>query len=254
MPRTFHLGGPSLATAASTFSLGGRGSTAAVLTPTQALVQSLLAYSPSLLLLGDVGTLQGNGTAAAAGDPLTAAVATWQDQSGHGNDATQTTVMAQPKFVANAYGSRASVRFDGLDDTLSNAAVFNAGYVTIVATHPSATFQHYDTLFTAIAPDAPYMMGNSEGASDTWYPTGVPSVNGPTVYTYNPVLPLTAPTLLTASLNAGGFTGLFLASRPSQGGRNWPGDVLAVLLYSGAANVAPVQTLLANYYGITLTP
>ena len=117
-----HLGGGVSRSAA--FSLGGR--VAAALTPTQTLVQSLLAYSPSLVLLGDVGTLQGNGTAAVAGDPLTAAVAIWQDQSGNGNDATQTTVMSQPHLTADAINGRTALTFDGMDDWLLDP--FNASW------------------------------------------------------------------------------------------------------------------------------
>jgi hypothetical protein len=79
------------------------------LTPAQALVESLLAYSPSLLLLADLGALQGDDSPADASDPLTAAVATWQDQSGHGHHATQATVMARPAITSMAIGDRAAM-------------------------------------------------------------------------------------------------------------------------------------------------
>ncbi len=92
-----------------------RGRNSAAQAPAAALVADLLAYAPALLLVADLGTLQGDGSPCVAGDPLTAACATWQDQSGNGNHATQTTVTARPALTVNG---RTSIVFDGFDDCL----------------------------------------------------------------------------------------------------------------------------------------
>ncbi len=47
------------------------------------------------------------------------AVAIWPDQSGRGNNATQTDPLLQPFLVANQSGGQAVVRFDGTNDVLN---------------------------------------------------------------------------------------------------------------------------------------
>lgn len=137
-------------------SSGGRrisvGVSAPILSPAQALVQQLLAYSPSLLLLGDLGTLQGDGTASVAGDgtSLSSNVATWRDQSGHGYDATQGTMTAQGRLlVAGAYGGRNAVLFDALDDGMVislDLALGTTGYSIILAEIPKNLSAVYRTV------------------------------------------------------------------------------------------------------------
>lgn len=47
-------------------------------------------------------------------------VSTWADSSGSGNNLSQSVPAQKPVFVANAIGTRSSVRFDGNDDVLNS--------------------------------------------------------------------------------------------------------------------------------------
>ncbi len=62
-----------------------------------------------LWLRSDAGVLYGGPDAS---------VTIWQDQSGHGNDATQTSTGSQPRFASSVHGSHPGVRFDGANDFL----------------------------------------------------------------------------------------------------------------------------------------
>jgi len=63
-------------------------------------------------------------TFAGSGDAF---VTTWYDQSGSGNDATQTTAASQPKIVSSGStileNAKAAIRFDGSDDYIETSAV-----------------------------------------------------------------------------------------------------------------------------------
>jgi len=67
----------------------------------------------------DVTTLEGYCTGG-----LDAYVTTWYDQSGNGNDATQTTAANQPQIVSSGSvileNGKAAVQFDGTNDNLPN--------------------------------------------------------------------------------------------------------------------------------------
>lgn len=52
------------------------------------------------------------------GDPLT----TWSDQSGNGNDVTQSTSAKKPTYKTSIINGRSIVRFDGTDDYLKASA------------------------------------------------------------------------------------------------------------------------------------
>jgi hypothetical protein len=71
-----------------------------------------------LWLRADAGVIGGNGQTAAEG----AAVARWSDQSGSEHHASQDDATRRPSFVSRAIGDLPAVRFDGLDDMLSNTA------------------------------------------------------------------------------------------------------------------------------------
>ena len=62
-----------------------------------------------------------------------AAVSTWSDISGNGNDAVQAAVTAQPVFVANSseFNDHATIRFDGVDDWMDLADVVSVGSFTM---------------------------------------------------------------------------------------------------------------------------
>ncbi len=83
---------------------------------TGANIFSLFSNRNGLLLINDIDTMfQDVGGAT----PVTAAgqsVALWRDQSGNGNDISQSTAASQP--VLGTAGGRNVVSFDGVDDTL----------------------------------------------------------------------------------------------------------------------------------------
>jgi len=54
-------------------------------------------------------------------------VSGWADQSGHGNDAAQTTAGNRPLFVADAFNGHPVLRFDGVNNYLSLDMSFLAG-------------------------------------------------------------------------------------------------------------------------------
>jgi len=72
-------------------------------------------------------------------------VTTWYDQSGNGNDATQTTAASQPQIVSSGSviteNGKPAVQFDGSDDymTLSSISLTDRFSEYIVNTHTSVT-------------------------------------------------------------------------------------------------------------------
>lgn len=80
----------------------------------------------------DVTTLEGYCTGG-----LDAYVTTWYDQSGNGNDATQTTAASQPQIVSSGSvileNGKPAVQFDGSDDTfsLSSSILSSTAYTAI---------------------------------------------------------------------------------------------------------------------------
>ena len=72
----------------------------------------------------DVTTLEGYCTGG-----LDAYVTKWYDQSGNGNDATQTTASAQPQIVSSGSvileNGKPAIEFDGSDDTFDSGSFLN---------------------------------------------------------------------------------------------------------------------------------
>ena len=85
-------------------------------------------------------------------------VTTWYDQSGNGNDATQTTSSAQPKIVSSGStllrGGKPSIQFDGTNDNFNtsqnNLFTFTGGVSMIHASYKNATsYKSYETILSA---------------------------------------------------------------------------------------------------------
>ena len=78
-----------------------------------------------LWLRGDGGVISGS----------TGAVSLWEDQSGHGNDAVQSTGTSQPSLQTNQLNRLPVLRFDGTNDYLSvaRAATIEPSTITIAA-------------------------------------------------------------------------------------------------------------------------
>jgi hypothetical protein len=55
--------------------------------------------------------------------PPAGAIATWTDESGNGNDATQGTTAKRPTGIDAAYNGKSCARFDGVDDVLTHGSV-----------------------------------------------------------------------------------------------------------------------------------
>jgi len=74
-------------------------------------------------------------------------VSAWEDQSGESNDTAQATGTKQPLWVDNAYASKPTIRFDGVDNDLLKTT-FTAGELTqpttifIVCTFPSTNSEN----------------------------------------------------------------------------------------------------------------
>ncbi len=64
-------------------------------------------------------TPQGTPTQGEGINYLEGIVSRWEDQSGNGYHALQTTIAKRPAFVSNAINNRPAVRFDGVDDFMA---------------------------------------------------------------------------------------------------------------------------------------
>ena len=75
-------------------------------------------------------------------DPTTRAVSSWADQSGHGNDALQSTTGSQPLLVGGTVNNLPALRFDGADDRLTlPASVAMDNFTIYVVARPTATHE-----------------------------------------------------------------------------------------------------------------
>ncbi len=109
-----------------------------------------------LWLDADVGLF----TDAAATIPVTAdgdVVGTWQDQSGNGNDFSQTTASKKPEFKTSQINSKDVVRFDGIDNLLTAP-----NFSSVLEGSIFVTYQ-----LTAALADFSNLLSTSDEASDT---------------------------------------------------------------------------------------
>ena len=60
-------------------------------------------------------------------------VAIWEDQSGNGNNASQSTANRQPSIVANQVNGYPVVRFDGLSGTMGDRLLFDFGILDLLS-------------------------------------------------------------------------------------------------------------------------
>jgi len=123
-----------------------------------------MATSDLPVLSGLVLDLDANKLALSDND----AVATWADESGLGNDATQATAGSRPTYKTNILNGNPVVRFDGTDDYLSvgNATAivdFTGGHVVVVATVTSLQDSFILAHFTPDTNDRFYINITSAG-------------------------------------------------------------------------------------------
>lgn len=77
-----------------------------------------------------------------------AEVATWNDLSGNGNDATQSTSSKRPTYQTNILNGRPALQFDGVDDFLATAVLSypQPNTVFVVVSTPAAGANSYDII------------------------------------------------------------------------------------------------------------
>ena len=121
-------------------------------------------------------------------------VTTWYDQSGSGNNATQTTASSQPKIVSSGStllrGGKPSIQFDGSDDhfdtSQNNPFTYTGGVSMIHASYKSASnYKDYETILSANGAGITrekMALGYSKAsvanpkptiATDVWQPSGI---------------------------------------------------------------------------------
>src|SRR5205814_8881189 len=99
-----------------------------------------------LWLIADAGVTAG------AGGKVTA----WQDQSGNGNNAAQTTADMSPLLVNNAINGKPVLRFDGVDDFLEVADSDSVSITGDITTFFLVKFDDFDNYRTVWAKTEAY--------------------------------------------------------------------------------------------------
>lgn len=106
-------------------------------------------------LKGDAGVINDSDVAASNGD----SVKTWQDQSGNGNDASQTTASNMPTYRTSIINSQPAVDWDSTDDYMELAD----------ASWPSSTAQ---TIFIVFKVEDALSSSNIRGIYNRFWSTG----------------------------------------------------------------------------------
>lgn len=200
----------------------------------------------------------------ADGDPIGA----WEDLSGNGNHATQSTAAAKPVWKVNIVNGRPVVRFDGVDDILDS--VFTASEpLTMFGVHQSGD---YGTARTILA-----------GASGTsnhsvWYAvttgrititvgTGVTALSESSASGTGWLISATQFNAASSGLwvNGGSRASGSLSSQSLtkvrvgawfDGSSPFLGDITQVIVYNRALSTSERQRVerhLGNYYAITVS-
>ncbi len=91
-------------------------------------------------------------------------VATWYDQSGNGNNATQPVSTSQPKIVDAGVLVADGIQFDGVDDYIDTPVIPNRNTFSFLSVFKINTHKDYNSIFTNSAgPNLWEMWGNSSG-------------------------------------------------------------------------------------------
>ena len=116
------------------------------------LLLALTCYAPTPLFLLQNGATTSSGPAplnlsVAAlqylRTPPAGAIATWIDESGNGNNATQGTTAKRPTGIDAAYNGKSCARFDGVDDLLTHSTVSGAAAWFVVKLNTVNTVVSY---------------------------------------------------------------------------------------------------------------
>jgi hypothetical protein len=230
--------------------------------PVQVFINSLLAYNPDVLLVGD-----------RVSGPI---VATWPDQSGHGASATPVVgAVAPTKNVASINGHN-SVLFDGSSTELEGAYVNNTAFssVFVVFRNAGSPIQNGNTyVTTAAAPggsDAtvgqPVLIYNDSSVSahtafyggvtggfansvENTFRLGTGITDGSTSHIWDD-----GSTVTTGAYTGPLATTLYCLGATSnlQGARFLTGDIALVVLFKSdqTANRVSIEALINAYYGL----
>ncbi len=213
------------------------------------------------------------------------AVSEWEDQSGNGNNVSQTAAPNQPTYHAAGagpngglpyltFGSNGSNVF--LDNTLKNLTPASSDVTVVVAANlprgglggvtltlgqsaPFASFMYVNTFDG----DYAYSDGANVSSNDGFAAPPLPVTGTPVIldYTYHQgtsvVLdvdgtPVHNTGIATAYTGAAGFT---VGSREDLSYQGWQGDIYEVLVYQGilsAANLAAARNYVASEWGISV--
>ena len=223
-----------------------------------------------LWLRADAGTLTTNGQ-----------VSAWNDQSGNGNNATQTTSANRPLFIASEplANNRPVLRFDGSNDWMQTGTHItdNVGTLMIVARKTAAGFGGYRTIFTS----QDFLMLGRTPSQDEWgaYNDGADRLYTPGTsigtnagaafqilgYRQNGLgagqLALFLNGTISTTLHNGGENSKTITTIGSNnngvsGTQHFPGDIAEVIFYGVVLNEAQriiVENYLSSKYGVAIS-
>jgi hypothetical protein len=210
-----------------------------------------------------------------------AAVATWPDQSGNGNNFAQGTGANQPIFKTAIVNSKPVVRFDGINDLLVCTASLigtSSSFYTVIAVCNLASISagphnyfssgvaglNYSVQLRRDTSNLSYYHndgGSGVPAQETGgVATGVWNVisadwNGSNIHLWrNGTLKATVGSTTQLGFGTNNAVGAF---DPAISGQYWDGDIAEVLIYNSALSATDrvnVENYLGAKYGITITP
>lgn len=215
-----------------------------------------------LWLKADAGTLDDSSNPCTNGE----GVATWQDQSGTGNDATQASDPNQPIYTTGAINGLPALLFDGLLSGMTWAGatgLTDTGgsiFVVLQSSNPSVTnaipffvgpsgglgFQFVSGTRTVLYSSGGFGDGSTTGSAEYWSWLGASSSS-----TFR----------VTGIPQTGGGSGPFSAPSPGGnigadfGGFNWPGYIAEILVYNSTLSLADlesVESYLATKWGLAV--
>ena len=231
-----------------------------------------------LWLRADMGVLDGSGNGPSDGGFNPNDIATWQDQSGKGNNFTQGTGANRPNYIASEAGlnNQPVLAFDGSNDSLGNGSLnpqtgFTVFAVTQITTEENGfngylgggsgrlAFGHSNdsiaptSSFTAWTPGASTTYGEAGSRDTEWnlHTYTLPDVdeanwtwlfNG--VDTGTPALTAGTPSEYDSGLSVG-WTG--------SGSEYWIGDIAEIIIFDRVLNgseINEVGALLETRYGL----
>jgi len=208
-------------------------------------------------------------------------VQTWQDQSGQGHDATQSTAGIRPLKVDNFWAGRPVVRFDGSDDRLqlplsSTLGIENHDYEMFVVARSTSsgiqflisggTKEHYEIHLNSspggqgvrFIPNSPWQTQSVDYGSHTQFTTGAFHAFGARVDTGTGYIRVNGvqSTDTASSAQSNQNVNLYLGIRGGDASYPLAGDIAEVLIYNRAltpAERAQVETYLMDRWLWNLT-